>query len=342
MVRDLRTSTMLVVARTGADEVTVLGQVAVDQERYAEVTPPTGGQITRVFASANAVVERGTPLVQMRSTELGRARADLMAADAHLDLARQTLERKRTLANERIVAAREVQEAEAAYRAAEAEARAAGAALRALGADASDAGDTSLFTVRSPIAGRVIERFAVLGQYADPAAKLFTVADLSQVWVVAQAFERDAVRVQPGTVAHITLAALPGMEFDGRVQTIGRQVDEGSRTLPVRIQVPNSSGTLRPGMSASARLEIAGAKSTLLVVPAASLQRVGERWLVFIPKGEREFEMRPVGRGRDLGKDIEIVSGLKEGETVVVDGAFLLKAEAEKKLGGGDEHGHGD
>jgi cobalt-zinc-cadmium efflux system membrane fusion protein len=95
-------------------------------------------------------------------------------------------------------------------------------------------------------------------------------------------------------------------------------------------------------MSASARLEIAGAKSTLLVVPAASLQRVGERWLVFIPKGEREFEMRPVGRGRDLGKDIEIVSGLKEGETVVVDGAFLLKAEAEKKLGGGDEHGHGD
>jgi cobalt-zinc-cadmium efflux system membrane fusion protein len=148
--------------------------------------------------------------------------------------------------------------------------------------------------------------------------------------------------VQAGTVAHITLAALPGMEFDGRVQTIGRQVDEGSRTLPVRIQVPNSSGTLRPGMSASARLEIAGAKSTLLVVPAASLQRVGERWLVFIPKGEREFEMRPVGRGRDLGKDIEIVSGLKEGETVVVDGAFLLKAEAEKKLGGGDEHGHGD
>jgi cobalt-zinc-cadmium efflux system membrane fusion protein len=162
------------------------------------------------------------------------------------------------------------------------------------------------------------------------------------VWVIAQAFERDALRVQSGTIAHITLAAMPGEEFDGRVEMVGRHVEQGSRTLPVRIQVPNKTGTLRPGMSASARLEIAGATSTVLVVPAAAVQRVGERWLVFIPKGDREFEMRVVGRGRDLGNEVEIVSGLKPDETVVVEGAFLLKAEAEKKMGGGDEHGHGD
>jgi cobalt-zinc-cadmium efflux system membrane fusion protein len=83
-----------------------------------------------------------------------------------------------------------------------------------------------------------------------------------------------------------------------------------------------------------------GATRTILAVPAAALQRVGERWLAFIPREEHEYEMRPVGRGRDLGNDVEVVAGLKAGETVVVEGAFLLKAEAEKRAGGGDEHGH--
>jgi cobalt-zinc-cadmium efflux system membrane fusion protein len=85
---------------------------------------------------------------------------------------------------------------------------------------------------------------------------------------------------------------------------------------------------------------VAGATETILAVPAAALQRVGGEWLAFVPKTPQEFEMRRVGRGRDLGNDVEVVSGLKAGETVVVDGAFLLKAEAEKRVGGGDEHGH--
>jgi cobalt-zinc-cadmium efflux system membrane fusion protein len=83
-----------------------------------------------------------------------------------------------------------------------------------------------------------------------------------------------------------------------------------------------------------------GQETRILSVPAAALQRVGDRWLVFVPHGGAEFEMRPVGRGRDLGQDVEVVSGVRAGEMVVVDGAFLLKAEAEKKAGGVDEHGH--
>ena len=343
MVRDLRISTAQVAERPGAAEVAVLGEVAADQARYAEVAPPTGGQVVRILVETNAAVGRGTPLAQLRSTDVGRARADLLSADARRDVARQALDRKRTLADERIVALREVQEAEAAFRAADADVRAASGMLQALGVSGdsqASAGDTSLFTVTSPIAGRVLDRHAVLGQYAGPSAPLFTVADLSRVWVMAQAFERDAVNVQVGTTAHITLAALPGQEFDGRVALVGRQVDPGSRTLPVRIEVANPSGLLRPGMSASIRLEVVGERRTILVVPAAALQRVGERWLAFVPTAQYEYEMRPVGRGRDLGPDIEVVSGLKAGETVVVEGAFLLKAEAEKRAGGGDEHGH--
>jgi len=343
MVRDLRISTATVVPRSGAGEVTALGEVVADQARYAEVAPPTAGQVTGVLVETNRAVGRGTPLAQLRSQDLGRARADLLSAEARRDLARQTLDRKRTLAAERIVAVREVQEAEAAFRAADAEVRAATASMQALGISAEDvpAGDDgSLFYLRSPIAGQVLDRRAVLGQHAEPSSPLFVIADLSRVWVMTQVFERDAVNVTVGSTAHVTVAALPGQEFDGQVAVVGRQVDPGSRTVPIRVELANRTGTLRPGMSATARLEVAGQSRTILAVPAAALQRVGDRWLAFVPKEQYEYEMRPVGRGRDLGNDVEVVSGLKAGETVVVEGAFLLKAEAEKRAGGGDEHGH--
>jgi cobalt-zinc-cadmium efflux system membrane fusion protein len=186
----------------------------------------------------------------------------------------------------------------------------------------------------------VIDRHVTLGQFAGTDRHLFTIADLSRVWLIAQVFERDAVNLRVGSTAHITMAALPGQEFDGQIAQIGRQVDPGSRTVPVRVELANRDGVLRPGMSANVRLEISGRTRTILAVPAAALQRVGTEWLAFVPRDGQEFEMRPVGRGRDLGMDVEVLSGLKAGETVVVEGAFLLKAEAEKRRGGGDEHGH--
>ena len=189
-----------------------------------------------------ALFVRGTPLAQLRSTELGRARADLLSADARRDLARQTLDRKRTLAAERIVAPREVQEAEAAFRAADAEVRAATAVVQALGVSgdsASATGDSSLFdlTIADRRTGARPSRRAWPVRRAN--AHLFTIADLSRVWIMAQVFERDAVNVRVGSLAHVTVAALPGQEFDGRVALVGRQVDPGSRTVPVRIELPN-------------------------------------------------------------------------------------------------------
>jgi cobalt-zinc-cadmium efflux system membrane fusion protein len=339
--RDLRIGTATVNERAGAQEVSVLAEVAADPGRYAEIAPPTAGQIVEVLVDVDSAVSAGAPLARLRSTALGRARADLMAAEARRDLARQTLERRRGLAAERIVAQREVEEADAGFRAADAEAQAARAAFGAFGVPAGDADeDGSVFLVRSPIAGHVIDRLAVLGRFAEPSAPIFVVADLARVRVVAQAFERDAVNVRPNSVGHVTMAALPGQEFDGRVVSVGRQVDSGARTVPVRIDLPNPGGVLRPGMSATVRLEVGEQRQTMLTVPAAALQRVGDRWLVFVPKAEFEFEMRPVGRGRDLGNDVEVVSGVKAGETVVVEGAFLLKAEAEKRGGGGDAHAH--
>jgi cobalt-zinc-cadmium efflux system membrane fusion protein len=342
MLRDLRMTTAVVERRTASAEVDMLGEIGVDRERYAEVAPPIDAQVVRLLVPVNGVVSQGQTLAELRSPELGRARADLITAAAHVRLASQTLERKRTLAAERIVPARELQEAESQMQEAQASLRAVTAALRALGATAADdagSDDSAQFFVRAPIGGTVLERLAVTGQFAQSSQPLYRIADLRRVWLTVHAFERDAVQLARRTSVRITLAATPGREFQGEVAAIGSQVDPASRTLDVRIDLANPDGLLRPGMSATAHVPIQAGNRELMAVPAAAVQRVGEDWLVFIPRGEGAFEMRRIGRGRDLGTEVEVVSGLRGQETVVVDGAFLLKAEAEKSAGG-NEHEH--
>jgi cobalt-zinc-cadmium efflux system membrane fusion protein len=298
--------------------------------------------VISVLASSGQQVSSGQTLITLQSPELGKSRSELIVADAKLQLARQALERKRRLSGERIVSQREVQEAEAGAAAAEADVRAARSELRALGVsiDPDDNSDSSQFAVRSPINGLVLERNAVRGQLADPAQPLFRVGDLSTLWLMVQAFERDAVRLRAGLPVRITFAALPGRNFSGKVGMIGKQVNPQSRTIPVRVEVRNEGGLLRPGMSANAWVTPASDSSRILAVPAAAMQRFADDWITFIPQSEDTFEIRHVGRGRDLGSEIEVVSGLKRGETVVVDGSFLLKAEADKARGEGEEHEH--
>lgn len=338
MLRDLRLTTAKVEQRPGGEGVSVVGEVQADQARYAEVGAPVTARITRLLVAAGETVRAGQVLAEAQSSELGRARADYDAAQARVTLAQSALARKRALAD-RIVPRREVQEAEAELAAAQADVRAAAATLNALGASASNSSNASRLALSAPIAGVVIERNLALGQMIDPQHVAFRIGDLSNVWLVAHAFERDAVRVAVGAPARVTLAAFPGQTFTGRVTYVGRQVEASSRTIPVRAELANPQGLLRPGMSASAWLQVSSANDTVITVPVAALQRVRDQWVAFIPKSERTFEIRNVGRGRDLQGEVEVLTGLQPGETVVVDGAFLLKAEAEKGEGGG-EHEH--
>ncbi len=341
MLRDLKVTTLVVEAHLGAEEASMLGELRVDADRHAQVSTPIPAQIAALRAATGERVGRGAVLVELRSVELGRARAEHMSADARVALARQTLDRKKTLSSERIAAGREVEEAEANLKAAEADLRAAAASLASLGAAPEPAGeDPSRFELRSPIAGVVLERTAVLGQQADPSQPLFEIAALETLWLVVQAFERDAARVRVGAAGRVTFPALPGRTFEARVDQVGLQVDADSRTVPIRLTLPNAEGLFRPGMSATAAIALGEDGVSIVAVPAASLQRLEDDWVVFLPREEGAFEIRAVGRGRDLGGEVEIVSGLSRGETVVVEGAFLLKAEADKARGAGEAHEH--
>ena len=339
MMRDLRITTSVVEQRRGGEGVSLLGEVTVNEDSYSQVGAPIAARVVKINVGPGQNVTKGEQLAVLQSTEVGKARSESITAQARLQLAQLTLERKRRLAGEHIVAQRDVQEAEAAVVSAEADVRASRSTLQALGA-ADNASDSSQFSLRAPISGMVIERTALMGQLAEPAQPLFKIADLSNVWLSVHSFERDAVRLQTGKTAKVTLPALPGKTFQAKVTLIGKQVDAASRTVPVRISVANSSGVLRPGMSATAWVPLGQSSQQVITVPAVSVQRIENQWYVFIPKSQDTFELRQVGRGRDLEGEIEVVSGLKPGETVVVDGAFLLKAEAEKARGEGKEHDH--
>src|SRR6185436_3606203 len=309
-----------------------------NEQGYAEAGTPIPARVVRLLASPGQPVRRGQPLAELQSVELGQARAQRTAALARAELARKTVERKRVLAAERIVSRGELQRAEAEAAEAEADLQAAEAAVDALGVGRSGAGGQSGFSLLAPISGTVLERTAVQGQTADPSRPLFRIGDLTTLWLIVQAPERDVLRVRTGSPAEITLAALPDQKLQGRIDWIGREVDPQSRTVPVRIVLPNSGGQLRPGMFATAWLRTGDAEERVVAVPATSLQRMDNRWVVFLPRGEGTFEVRPVERGRDLGNEVAVLAGLKPGERVVVEGAFVLRAEAEKNEGGGEHH----
>ena len=338
VLRDLKITTFPAELRPGGEGVTALGELKVDETAYAEVGAPIAGRIVRLAVQPGQPVRRGQALAELQSVELGQARAALTAAAARADLAEKTLERKRGLAEERIVSRGELQRAEADAAEAEAELRAAEASLEALGVGRGGGGGLSGFALLSPISGTVLERRAVQGQAADPGQTLFRIGDLSGLWLIVQAPERDVTRVRVGSPAEVTLAALPGQKLRGAIEWVGREVDAHSRTVPVRIVLPNGDGRLKPGMFATAWIGTGGEGEKVVAVPATALQRMDDQWVVFLPRGEGRFEVRPVERGRDLGDEVAVLSGLEPGEPVVVEGAFVLRAEAEKKEGGGEHH----
>jgi cobalt-zinc-cadmium efflux system membrane fusion protein len=338
MLRDLRLSLAPAAARSAAETVTALGELRVNEDAYAEVGTPIAARVARIAAGPGDRVRAGQVLAELDSPDVGRARAAVATAEARVALSRQTAERRRQLAADQLVPARELQEAEAELTQAEVEVAAARQALVSLGAVR---GSGATLELVSPLSGTVIDRNAIRGRMVEASAPLFVVGDLSRLWLIAHVFERDALRLRLATQARVSFPALPGQTFTGTVTQLGSRVDPASRTIDVRVVVDNTRGQLRPGMSASASLAVGDANETVVVVPVVALQKVATGWCVFVPRDEEgAFEIRRVARGRDLGGEVEVLSGLRAGERVVTDGAFLLKAEADKARGSVDEHHH--
>jgi RND family efflux transporter MFP subunit len=184
-------------------------------------------------------------------------------------------------------------------------------------------------TLYSPISGFVMERNAFPSQRVTPDTVLYTVADLSTVWVMADVFEYEAANIHLNQPATLTLTYLPGRTFHGRVSNILPQVDPATRTLKVRVEVANAGYALKPDMYGEVEFQTGGARR--LVVPQSAVLNSGDHQTVFVDRGNGYFEPRAVTIGEQLDGRIEILSGLKAGERIVTSGNFLMDSESRLK-----------
>jgi Cu(I)/Ag(I) efflux system membrane fusion protein len=182
------------------------------------------------------------------------------------------------------------------------------------------------FVLMAPASGVIVELGAREGVAVTPGMTLFRIAGLAKVWAVAEIPEVQAVRLIPGQKVKAALQADASQAFDGELKEILPEVSASTRTLKARFEVDNAQGKLTPGMLL--RLQVSGATSTRLVVPAEAVIRTGRRAVVIVRKDTGAFEPRDVSLGADLGDDIEVLQGLAEGEQVVASGQFLIDSEA--------------
>lgn len=322
-------------ALAGALEVPA--EVQLNPDRVAHISPLVEGQLLSVDVSLGDRVEAETRLAQLRSVELGQARAELSRTTSLRKVAKQNRDRQRKLRGEGISSERRLLEAELAYEQADAERDAARSRLRVFGLRGGSGPD---MTLASPIDGVVVERHATRGENVSPDDTLFIVADLTRVWVIGRVYEQQLARIAPGMAASLTLHAYPGRSWTGSVDFVGATLDESTRTLPIRVEIDNPDGVLRPGLFGALRLTSGAPSGTAVVVPLSAIQMVDNRSVVFVPGDEEgEFAARPVTVGRESARQAEVIEGLDAGTRVVVAGAFVLKSELMRgQLGHGHAH----
>jgi len=335
-----------VATRTLHPSLSLAAELRADPDRFAQVGPRVAGRITRVHVRVGDRVQKGDPLVTIDSAELGRTRADYLSAVAKESVAKRVWERETDLLAARATSSREVQEAEGVYLTAQSELNATRTILMTFGlqdfemkTDVETGASPSAITLRSPIAGVVVNRGASLGQNVDSKDTVIEIADLSEVWLIGKAFERDLALIKIGQNVVVVLPSYPGEQFKGRVLYVGDVLHERTRTAEVRVVLPNGDRRLKPGMFATAFVEGAHGheEKATLAMPHAALQEIDGHLGAFIRLDERRFAFRRVHIGEQAGEEVEILNGLLAGNVVVTDGSFLLKGELLKSTLGEEE-----
>lgn len=334
--------TVAVKAAALADTLAVTATISHNQDRLFHVTPRIPGRAVDVRVSVGSEVKTGTILAVLDSTELGQTKVEYLKSQTLLELAKENYEREKSLFDQKIAAKKDVLAADAEYRKAEAEARTLHERLRLYGLserainNLNDA--PSQYALTAPGNGVVFEREISKGEVIEVGKKVFSISDLSTVWVLLNIYEKDLAKVKQGTAVKIQTETYPGELFSGKVAYIGNVVDPQSRTVPVRVVVANPQMRLKPGMFATAEIVTGVSATQALIIPSSAIQKIEGKPSAFVQEKDGSFAKRELELGRDRGNGVEVIAGLKEGEQVVVTGAFTLKSELLKE--GLEGHGH--
>ncbi|CAG0994607.1 Cobalt-zinc-cadmium resistance protein CzcB [Gammaproteobacteria bacterium] len=317
-------------------EYAFTGKVSVNETTLAHVGPRIPGRAVEVFANTGDYVKKGQRLAIIDSTELGEAQSQYLKAKTAYEIAEKSYERAKIVLEGKVISTGEFQRREGEYLSAKADLKATDDRLHLFGMTEKEISAigkehtvNSRVAIYSPISGAVIERHLTLGEVVEPVKPLFTVADLSNLWVIADVTEADIPKVKKGQTALVTVSPYPEKTLKGKVSYISEVIDPETRGVKVRVEVQNGKGVLKPEMFATVKISTSE-KEKVLAVPESALQREGDKSIVFVAIDEHEFEERAVEVGPRLNGLHRIISGLKEGENVVVKGAFTLKSEGQK------------
>lgn len=308
------------------EQLSVTATIQANQDKLATVAPRVAGRITKVMVSLGEKVKQGQTLALVDSVEVGEAQSAYVQATSEHALAKSGMERAEKLFADQIIPQKDYLRVRADYEKAKAVLRAASEKRQILGISSNhDKTGSSVYAVSAPFTGTVIAKKAVLGELAQSDKEMFSVADLSTVWIETNLYEKDVGKVKVGADAQITTAAYPGDTFKGKITYISNTMDKESRTVRARVEVPNIDGRLKLEMFASAAIATASTSKALLLPEQAVLLIQGQP-TVFIQDSDG-FEPRAVELGEKLQSQVVLKSGITPGEKVVISGAYALKAK---------------
>jgi RND family efflux transporter MFP subunit len=303
-------------SRVISDEIRSYGNVQPNERRFAYVQTRFAGWIRKSYADATGdFIEKGQPLFTIYSPDLvASEREYLLAKKGAVALQQSAVSGVADGAASLIAASKSrLQQFDIPERDI--------AKLDDTGEPITD------LTVMSPVAGYITEKNALPNMYVQPDTKLYTIADLSEIWVLAQIFQNDAGRIKPGDPAEVTLDAYPGQVFKGKVDYLLPQLDMATRTLSVRLVLPNPGLKLRPGMYVNVNLKLPLGQR--VIVPDSAVFHSGTKNLIFTYAGDGNIAPREVELGPHVGDQFVISKGLKAGEQIVTSANFLIDSEAQ-------------
>ncbi len=330
-IQKLGVGTETLAKRTLTRSIRALGSIQVDERRVHAVTPKFEGWISRLYVNATGLaVKRGQPLLEIYSPELMTAQQEyLIARQGRQALqqgsvqARGTAERLADNALQRLhywdIAPAQLQRLQSRQQ------------------------PLDTLPLLSPVTGIVLEKPALEGMRFMPGELLFRIADLSKVWLLAEVFEQDIGEIRLGQAVQVHINAYPDRLFSGKAGFIYPTLATETRTVKVRVELPNGEGLLKPGLYGSVTLAALEDRDERLAVPDSAVIDSGTRQVVLVQRGDGRFEPRVVKLGRQADGYREVLAGLDAGDQVVTRANFLIDAESNLKsaLDGLDNNGAG-
>jgi cobalt-zinc-cadmium efflux system membrane fusion protein len=318
--------------RAISESLRISARVELDQRRVARIGASVIGRVTDIKAELGQPVKKGETLALLNSSELGKAQSDFLKASSQVNLRGLIVQRAERLFESGVMAEAELQDRRAILNEAEVDLQAARDQLKVMGMSEADlkrlSKERTIYSyssVTTSIEGVVIERHITLGEVVQPTDNLYTVADLSQLWLVAEVPEQQAQWAREGDQVSVDIPALPNIQFKGKLIYVADLVNPETRTVMVRMALSNSQRLLKPQMLAT--LQISKPDALVLAVPSQAVVRENDKDYVFIQKTASRFELCEVRLGREENGTRLLLDGLKGGEHIVTDGAFHLNNE---------------